>query len=464
MGRCASPRRLSRPHRPRSGRGRQGAAQQGAVGGRDGGRRNVAIKIVALAGNVVFARLLAPSAMGTVAFGLTMLMLVQLLSDGGLGVGLIRRPEEPALEDLRVLLGYQLALTLLLACVIAAVSSPLGRVGEITAVMMIGLPLLAFRAPSSIVYERNLDYRPLLTVEVLEELTYYTWGVSTVLLGAGVWGLASASIAKALVGTVVMLVISPVGRLSRHSWRRLRPMLGFGLKFQAVEVANTAGAQLLNLGIAGIGGLAVLGLWTLAWRIAMLPFLLFSALWRVSYPATAKLLAAGESARTMVEGGIGVAAVATGLILAPATGALSPLIPAVFGARWGAIADVLPLCFFALQASGGAGVHGRLPVCGRRHLHRAARSGGHVGDLARCDAAAAQLAGPDRRGPRLDGQLAGRDPDPLDAFRRRPARRSSGRYSRRGSQRRSRVAPAGCSHATSVMAGQQPWAQAQRLR
>ena len=204
--------------------------------------RNVAIKIVALAGNVVFARLLAPSAMGTVAFGLTMLMLVQLLSDGGLGVGLIRRPEEPALEDLRVLLGYQLALTLLLACVIAAVSAPLGRVGEITAVMMIGLPLLAFRAPSSIVYERNLDYRPLLTVEVLEELTYYTWGVSTVLLGAGVWGLASASIAKALVGTVVMLVISPVGRLKpAYSWRRLRPMLGFGLKFQAVEVAEHRG-------------------------------------------------------------------------------------------------------------------------------------------------------------------------------------------------------------------------------
>ncbi len=319
--------------------------------------RNVFIKLVALGGNVVFARLLAPSTIGTVAFGLTLLLLVQLLSDGGLGAGLIRRPEEPAREDLSVLLGYQLILAIALACAVAAVCAPLGHVGAVTALMMLALPLLAFRTPSSIVYERSLNYKPLLTVEVLEELAYYAWGVSTVLLGAGVWGLASASIVKALVGTVALFIISPVGRLTpSYSWQRLRPMLGFGIKFQAVEVANIVGTQVLNLGIAGIGGLAVLGLWTLAWRIAMIPFLLFSALWRVSYPATAKLLAAGESARAMIERGLRLASVSTGFILAPATGALSPLIPAVFGSRWASVADVLPLCFFALQASGPVSV------------------------------------------------------------------------------------------------------------
>jgi hypothetical protein len=47
-------------------------------------------------------------------------MFVQLLSDGGLGVGLIRRPEAPQIEDLRVLLGYQIVLTVTLAAAIAA--------------------------------------------------------------------------------------------------------------------------------------------------------------------------------------------------------------------------------------------------------------------------------------------------------------------------------------------------------
>ncbi len=315
--------------------------------------RNFLLKLVALLGNIVFARLLAPSTMGAVAFGLTMLLLVQLLSDGGLGVGLIRGSREPELEDLRVLLGYQLALTLILAGTVAAVAAPLGHVGRVTAVMMLALPLLAFRAPSSIVYERNLDYKPLLKVEVLEESSYYVWGVTTVLLGAGVWGLASAAVVRALVGTGVLARISPVGRLRpSYSWSRLRPMLGFGLKFQAVEVANIAGAQLLNIAIAAVSGLTVLGLWTLAWRLAMIPFLLFGALWRVSYPAMAKLLQAGQLARGMIEGGLSSAAIATGLILAPATGAISPLVPLVFGSRWAPIAEVLPICFFALQASG----------------------------------------------------------------------------------------------------------------
>ena len=283
--------------------------------------RNVAIKIVALAGNVVFARLLAPSAMGTVAFGLTMLMLVQLLSDGGLGVGLIRRPEEPALEDLRVLLGYQLALTLLLACVIAAVSAPLGRVGEITAVMMIGLPLLAFRAPSSIVYERNLDYRPLLTVEVLENSPIHLGRLDGAArrgrVGAGEridregargHGGDAGHLAGRSAEAGVLLAEAATDA-------RVRPEVPGG------RGGNTAGAQLLNLGIAGdrrTGGARPLDA-RVAHRDAAVP-----AVQRPvagPYPATAKLLAAGESARTMVEGGIGVAAVATGLILAPATGA-----------------------------------------------------------------------------------------------------------------------------------------------
>jgi hypothetical protein len=67
-------------------------------------------------------------------------------------------------------------------------------------------------------------------------------------------------------------------------------------------------------------------------------------------------LSAGESARRLIERGLGLAAVATGAILAPATGSISPLVPAVFGHRWAPVVDVLPFAFFALQASGPVSV------------------------------------------------------------------------------------------------------------
>jgi O-antigen/teichoic acid export membrane protein len=319
--------------------------------------REAMVKVAALLGNIAFARLLSPANFGMVAFGLAALFFVQLLSDGGLGVGLIRRPEEPHPEDLRVLLGYQLILTTILAIAVAAAAAPFGRTGLVTALMMPALPLLAFRAPSSIVFERNLNYAPLVRVEIVEQLSYYVWGILSLLLGAGVWGLASASVVKALVGTLAMLRVSPVARLTpSFTWRRLKPMLGFGVKFQAVQLVNTGGFQLLNFGVAGIGGLAVLGLWTLAWRLGQIPYLLFGALWRVSYPAAAQLLSAGESGRQMIERGLGLAAVGTGAILAPVTGSVSPLIPILFGHRWASVADVLPVAFFALQASGPVSV------------------------------------------------------------------------------------------------------------
>jgi O-antigen/teichoic acid export membrane protein len=321
--------------------------------------RNVIIKITALLGNIAFARLLSPTDFGIVAFGLTILVFVQLLSDGGLGVGLIRRPEEPRPGDLRVLLGFQLLLTTVLGTAVAAVAvaGPFGRTGLVTAVMMPALPLLAFRAPSSIVFEHSLNYAPLVRVEIMEEVSFYGWGIATILLGAGVWGLATAAVIKSLVGTLVILSISPVGRLlPSYSWERLKPMLGFGVKFQAVNLVNSAGLQLLNVGITVVAGLTVLGLWALAWRLAQLPYLLFGTLWRVSFPAAAKLMSSGESARRMIERGVGLAAVATGAILAPATGSISPLIPAVFGHRWTPVADVLPVAFFALQASGPVSV------------------------------------------------------------------------------------------------------------
>ena len=321
--------------------------------------RNMAIKIAALFGNIAFARLLSPTDFGMVTFGLTTLMFVKLLSDGGLGVGLIRRPAEPPLADLRALLGFQLLLTTVLGAltVAAATAGPFGRAGLVTAVMMPALPLLAFRAPSSIVLERNLNYGPLVKIEVMEEGSFYVWGIATILLGAGVWGLATAAVVRSLVGTLVLLRVSPVARLlPEYSWTRIKPMLSFGIKFQAVNLVNSAGLQLLNFGVAAVGGLAVLGLWGLAWRLAQLPYLLFTTLWRVSFPAAAKLLAAGESPRRMIERGLTLAAVATGAILAPATGAISPLIPAVFGHRWAPVAEVLPVAFFALQVSGPVSV------------------------------------------------------------------------------------------------------------
>ena len=72
----------------------------------------------------------------------------------------------------------------------------------------------------------------------------------------------------------------------------MRPLLRFGVRFQAAIGVGVARDQVLNAGIAAIGGLGTLGVWALAFRVMQVPLLLFTTLYRVSYPAMAKLLAA----------------------------------------------------------------------------------------------------------------------------------------------------------------------------
>ncbi len=317
------------------------------------GARGIAIRVIGLGGNVVLARLLTPNDFGAVAFGLSVIAFMTLLSAGGLGAGLVRRPEAPTVEELRSLVGLELVVTVIIGAAVMGVGVWLGGIGDVTAVMILSLPILAVRVPALITLERDLAFGPIALVEAAEVFAYYVWAVATVVAGFGVWGLATASIVKAVAGTSILVVRSPTGTLKPlFSLRHIRPLLGFGIRFQAVALAHTVRDQGVNMGTAAIAGTATLGLWALASRVLQLPFLLFESLWRVSYPAIAQLLTAGEDAKPLLERGVRLASTATGLVLTPLVTSAPALMVGVFGERWEAASGVIPPACLALQVSG----------------------------------------------------------------------------------------------------------------
>jgi O-antigen/teichoic acid export membrane protein len=317
------------------------------------GLRQVAIRLIGLGGTIVLARLLLPRDFGVVAIGTALVMVFTFAGDAGIGAGLIRGPKAPAREDLASVLGLQLLVTVALAAITAVVALNFGLVGRVTTLMVASLPFVAFRAPGVILYERNLRYQPLVLIELLETMAYYVWAVGTVLAGWGVWGLASASLARAILGAVVFSIWSPAGfLLPRFDWNRLRPLLGFGLQYQAVNGVALVRDQGLNIGTAAIAGVAVLGLWSLAYRILQVPFMLFDSLWRVSFPAMARLLATGENPAPIMERGLAMAALVTGGVLAGLVGSTPALVPVVFGHQWAPVVAVVPWAALGLMVGG----------------------------------------------------------------------------------------------------------------
>ncbi len=298
--------------------------------------RGILILGLGLAANTILARELAPSDFGLVAFGMALMGFATALSDGGLGAGLIRSSESLERSKLRDVFGLQLSLTIVFLGVVAAV----------------GLPFFG-NAPVQIVLERNLEYRILARVEVRQSAVYYTFAVVAVLAGMGVWGLATAVVVRALAGNLLFLrerrglFVPPSVSLSR-----LRPLLRFGLNFQANSLAVIARDQGLNVGIAAVANTATLGIWALARRVLEVPMLLFQSLWRVSFPAMSQLMGSGENPKPVLERAVSLASFASGLVLAPCAAAAPALVPAIFGAPWHDSGAIVSLSCAALIISG----------------------------------------------------------------------------------------------------------------
>lgn len=317
------------------------------------GLRAFGVRAIGLVTNVVLARLLLPHDFGILAFGQTLVMFGSMLTDIGMSAGLIRHDRSPTVAQLEAFYALQLLTTTAFVAIAIAALLPFGRLGHVSAVMTASLILSSVGGSRVIVLERNLDYSAIAAADVLSGLVYCVTAILLVALGAGIWGVAAAHVLRAASQSIVLLRRTSDVRLRpKLSFVQLRGMVGFGLKFQAnslLDLGRAEGINVLTLAIAGTG---VLGLWSLAQRILLVPYLLFEALWRVSFPAIARLVAKGVDPSDEVARALGLGVVATGAMLIGFASSAPSLVPAVFGPAWRGSAQVIPLASLGITIAG----------------------------------------------------------------------------------------------------------------
>ena len=317
------------------------------------GLRAFAVRGIGLLGSLVLARLLVPEDFGLLAFGTVAIVFGTFLADAGIAAGLVRRERPPERPDLQNLLGFQLLVAGLVVAVVTAVGLPGGRPGQVAAIMTASVLVSAFRAPAALVLERRLDYRSIAAVEVLEGLIFTVWSVGSVALGAGVWGVATAHVVRALAGSVLMTTRSPVRVFApRLRWGLLRELLGYGLIMQAGFMVNLVRVQAINLTTAAVAGLPVLGLYSLADRIMQIPWLVFESILRVTFPAMARLVSAGTDVHRDLERGLRLLTVLAGPLLCLVGGTAPVLVPVLFGGQWAGASGAVPLIALGLLVAG----------------------------------------------------------------------------------------------------------------
>ncbi len=316
------------------------------------GARNALVFGLALVGNLVLARLLAPRDIGLVALGTTVITFARYLADSGLAPALLGRADVPSRAELEAVVGFQLLGTSSIAVAVGLVAELLGGDALVPALMITCLPIATLRLPTALMMERDLSYRAIARADVIEAVVGYTWAIATVAAGWGVWGLASAAPVRVAAGTVAMIRFGNVGFVRpRLAWHLVRPLIGFGLRFQAINAVVAVRDQLLNAGIAAVGSVSTLGVWSLAFRIMQVPLVVFMNLVRISFPAMSRLLEADEDPRPVIEQGIGVVAVVLSPVLVGIAAGSQALLPALLGHAWSGVPSILAWASLAMMVS-----------------------------------------------------------------------------------------------------------------
>lgn len=306
--------------------------------------RGVVVRAVGLLTNLVLARLLSPAEFGLLAVALAFAGVATVVSQGGLGISLVRHERDPAPEDVAVAVGFQLVVTLIVASIGTLLGAAFGGTWAVIAVMLWALPFSALRTPSGVHVQRTLRFWIFALVNTAETTVYSVVAIAGVWLGYGLWAPAVALVCRAAVGTAAQARLCPGTWIRpRVEVRRAGQLAAVALPFHSVTMTNVGQDYAIQALTAWKGSYSSAGEWSLATRLLQPVTLLFGSLQSISFGAASRWSAAR---RDPVAGGLRAVAAMS----APATllaslciAAGGQLVVVLFGAKWeGAELAIVP--------------------------------------------------------------------------------------------------------------------------
>jgi O-antigen/teichoic acid export membrane protein len=308
----------------------------------------VAVKVVFLVRLLILARLLAPEDFGLLAIGVTAITVLIKLSDFGIEPALIQRPDVKQQDydagwTIGVMRATLVALVILLAAPqIAAVFGDL-RATAIIQVLAVGVILDALASAKIANLNRNLQFRSL-AITHLAQAGAATAVAITMAPTYGVWALVAGSLVGSLAETVTSYIVAPYRPRLRWHKSAARGLLNYGrwifLTGVIVMIAN-AGMRAI---ISRYLGVAELGIFFLAGRLAFLPYMAtVEVVGSVAFPVYARLRNKTAKARELFRATL----LGTATLLIPSCLLLAALAPGlvehVLGDRWSGTTTVIQI-------------------------------------------------------------------------------------------------------------------------
>jgi len=311
---------------------------------------------------LVLAQLLAPDAFGLVAIGLAAIGIVMRVSDLGMVPALVQRPD-PTLEEYNgawtIGLTRAVAVAVLLGVFAGPAAALFGEPGAAPIIRVLALRPVIDAAASIGVARLTRQMRfgrlamiamPVAVVDLAVALGTAHW--------LGVWALVAGALAGAATNLVLSYVLAPHRVALSFRFATIAPLVRFGRWILLIGILVLLRNTVTQVAVSRLEGVAALGLYFLAMRVAFLPADIASAVVSaVAFPMFAKLRAdeagTARAFRTLLTG--------QAIVLVPGYAIMLVLAPALEGAlgeNWHGAAPVIQI----LAISGVTGLLGELAL------------------------------------------------------------------------------------------------------
>ncbi|MEO7096468.1 MAG: oligosaccharide flippase family protein, partial [Polyangiales bacterium] len=337
---------------------------------------NVMQQLTVLVGNVYLYRLLKLEHFGAFAIVQFALSFFALFGDAGLGAALIQREREPTQRELSSVWMVQLLLS---AAIVSTVwigapyivrfwpDMPESGVWLFRA-LSIDFMLTAMRVVPVIQMERHLQFGRLSALEVGLSMGFFVTAVAFAWQGFGLMSLVFAVLVQGTVGLV--------GAYAMRPWRpsvvldvdALRPLMRFGLSYQAKNVFGFLTNAVLPIYGGRVLGQRRVGLINWAQTTAYFPLQFVQIISRIGFPLYSRLQSDKKAFAETLERAVQATAAVTHVCVGIFLGLGPSIIAVVFTDKWMPALPLLyiysvgisvgfltPVVMTALDATGRAG-------------------------------------------------------------------------------------------------------------
>lgn len=330
-----------------------------------------------LGGTVYLARVLGPGEFGAFWIVQFVLSFFMLFGDAGFGAALIQKKRDASAEELSSVFWAQLLLGSLVVCLVFVSAPyvvqfwpglPTSGVWMLRA-LSVSLLLTSSRVIPAILLERELHFGRLSFIDLVLTASFNGVAVGLAYLGYGSMALVGGVLAQGVLGLITAYALRPWRPSLRFSWEGLRPILKFGLTFQAKHIVGFANAAVMPLYAGTALGAYALGIVTWSQNTAFFPLQLVTILGRVNFPLLSRLQHAPAAFVLTLSRTVKVCAAVSLLFVGLFIGLGPALVRIIFGQQW---VPALPtLYIFALSLSVGFIVPimgGALDALGKPHV------------------------------------------------------------------------------------------------